>query len=113
MVSNVYEITHKGEKIGFKCGSLAIAIACREAKCKTIQDLIVRMAEQDLLAILALFYGSACQYYINKGQEVNISMDSVSDWIEEMGDDNAKKATEIMLQSFVPKKAKPPKRGAK
>jgi hypothetical protein len=111
MVSNIYEATIEGQKVGFKCGTLAIAIACREAGCKTIQELFAKMAEQDLLAILALFYGSACQYSGKKAPE--LTMDIVSDWIEAMGEEQAQKATLVMLEMFKPKNAPAPKKGAK
>lgn len=99
MVRNVYETEINGQKIGFKCGSLAVAIACREAKAISVQDLFIRMAAQDLLAILAIFYGSACQYASMKGEQ-NPSMDNVSDWIEAMGEEKAQEATVVLLDTF-------------
>ncbi len=110
MVSNFFETTINDQKVGFKCGALAIAIACRESGCKTINELFAKMAEQDLLAILALFYGAACQYSGKKAPE--LTMDMVSDYLEAMGEDEANKATLVMLEAFKPKKATAPKKGA-
>lgn len=113
MVSNVYEAEVNGQKIGFKCGSLAIAIACREAKAASVQELFAKMKEQDLLAILALFYGAACQYRQSKKQSVDdLTMDTVSDWIEGMGEAKALDATMVLLQTLTPKNAQAPQAGA-
>lgn len=110
MVSNVYETEINGHKVGFKCGSLAIAIACREAEVKTVQELFAKMAEQDLLAILALFYGSACQYSGKRKPE--LTPDMVSDWIESMGEKQANEATLVLLETFKPKNPEAPQAGA-
>lgn len=110
MVRNVFETEINGLKIGFKCGTLAIAIACREANVKTVQELFARMGEQDLLAILALFYGSACQY---SGQRApDLTMETVGEWIEEMGEQEAQKATTVLLEAFKPKNSQAPQVGA-
>ena len=111
MVRNVYETKVDGKKIGFKCGTMAIAIACRKADCRTVNELLARMAEQDLLAILALFYGSACQYFGN--EKPDFTMDTVSDWVEAMGEDESQKATMVLLETFKSKNVPAPKRGAK
>ncbi len=109
MVTNVYETElPDGTKVGFKCGSYAIAIACREAKVDSIQELFAKMADQDLLAIIALFYGAACQYKLSQKQEVDISPDTVSDWIEAMGEEKANKATLVLLETLKPKNVQAP-----
>lgn len=110
MVRNIYETTINGQKVGFKCGSLAIAIACREAQVKTVQELFAKMADQDLLAILALFYGSACQYSNKRSPE--LTMDMVSGWIESMGEKDANEATMVLLETFKPKNLEAPQAGA-
>jgi len=101
MERNTIEVEISGQKVGFKCGTMAIAIACREAGVKSIQELFAKMVEQDLLTILALFYGSACQFANKKSPELTMPM--VSDWLEKMGEDQAAKVTAVLLESFIPK----------
>ncbi len=108
MQRNTIEVEFNGKKIGFKCGPLAIAHACRESNNKTIQDLIQSMAKGDLLTILSLFYGSAIQY-----GNIGVTMDKVSDWMEEMGEENAQLVTDKLLETFRPKNQEAPQEGAK
>jgi len=110
MVSNVFETEINGKKVGFKCGTLAVAIACREAKVKTVNQLIAKMAEEDLLACLALYYGCACQYTGKK--EPELTMEMVGEWIEQMGEETAAKGTAILLERILPKNAQAPQEGA-
>lgn len=110
MVNNVFETEINGQKVGFKCGTLAIAIACREAKVKTVNQLMSKMADEDLLACLALFYGCACQYAGKNNSE--ITMEIVGEWIEQMGDEEAAKGTKILLERILPKNVQAPQAGA-
>lgn len=112
MVRNTITVEIKGQKVGFKCGTLAIAIACRECGAKSIRDLLTKLSEQDILAVLALFYGSACQFSGKKYPE--LTMDMVSDYVEQMGEDQASEVTKTLLESFVPKNGQAPEQsGAK
>lgn len=112
MVRNTYETELNGKKIGFKCGTLAIAIACREAKVKSTDELFKLMAEGDMVVALALFYGSASQYAISKKMPIDFTMDDVSDWLEELGEEESTKITTSMLESFIPKNLTAPQEGA-
>lgn len=110
MVHNSVEVEINGKQVGFKCGMLAIGIACRESGATSIQDFLNRIVNQDLISLLALFYGSACQFSGKKAPE--LTMDMVSDWMEEMGEENARKVTNVLLEYFKPKNDKAPKVGA-
>jgi hypothetical protein len=103
MERNVFETELNGKKIGFKFGTLAVSIACREAKAKSVQELIAMMASEDLLASVAMFYGGAIQYKESRNIKDDINPDTVSDWIEQMGEEIAGKATAVMLEKLVPK----------
>lgn len=96
-----------GKKVGFKCGTLAIGLACRESGSKTIEELIKKMADGDIVTILALFYGSAVQY----GHK-EVTMNLVSDWLEDMGEEKANEVTLKLLEWFKPKNTVAPQVGA-
>lgn len=108
MLRNTVTVEINGEKIGFKCGTLAIGIACRESGSENVTEFMNKLLKGDLVASLALYYGSACQYSGRK----DITMDMVSDWLEEMGEEQASKVTNILLESFKPKNLQAPQAGA-
>jgi hypothetical protein len=92
------------KRIGFKCGNLAIAIACREAGAKSVQDLLVMLANQDLMANLALLYGSHIQFSGKK----DFTMDMMSDITEQMTEEQSEAVATKLLERFIPKNAKAP-----
>lgn len=95
-----------GEKAGFKCGTLAIAIACREADAKSVNELLVMLATQDLKANLALLYGAYCQFSGKKFPEFTMGM--MSDLTEKMTDEQSIQVAEVLLERFKPKNVPAP-----
>jgi hypothetical protein len=100
----------KKRKIGFKCGTLAIAIACREANIKSLQGLLGLIGSSDLLAMLALFYGSYCQY--NNVKAPGFTMDQMSDLLEDIGVEKSGEIIKTLLQVYLPKNTSAPQEGA-
>lgn len=100
MMRNTIEIKISGETIGFKTGPLAISIAVKESNCKSVNEFFNKLIEQDLTAVLALYYGSAKQYAIKKRITTDFNMADVSDWLEEMGQEQAQIVTQTLLQTF-------------
>jgi hypothetical protein len=100
----------KKRKIGFKCGTLAIAIACREANIKSLQGLLIMIGNSELLAMLAFFYGCYCQYNNVKAPE--FTMDNMSDLLEEIGVDKSGEAIKTLLKVYLPKNQAAPQAGA-
>jgi hypothetical protein len=109
MVRNTKEIEIDGKIHGFKNGTLAIAIACREAKAKSVQELLKMLSDSDSLAVLALFYGA----YIQHSGDKSFTMDNMSDLFEEMGVEKASEVSKVLLESFIPKNVPAPESGAK
>jgi hypothetical protein len=106
MEHNTIEIEVDGKKVGFQCGNLAIAIACREANTPTVQDLLLMMAKFDLLASLALLYGAYCQFNNTKAPDFTMKM--MSDISEKMTEEQSDMVAKKMLERFIPKNAKAP-----
>lgn len=106
MEHNTIEIDIEGQKVGFKCGNLAIAIACREADAKTVQELLSLMGGFDLKATLALLYGSHCQYSGKKHPD--FTMDMMSDLSEKMTEEQSEQVAKKLLERFIPKNVNAP-----
>src|SRR5690242_18126058 len=98
----------KVEKIGFKCGMQAIGIACRKSGAKNVNELFQLMAAGDMLTALSLYYGCAIQYSGNEA----ITMDQVSDWIEQMGEEKALEVQSILFEFFKKNLRAPEQTGA-
>lgn len=111
MDRNTIEIDVKGVKVGFKGGTLAIAIACRECGASNVQELFAKLASQDLLANLALLYGSACAFSNRKAPEFTISM--MSDIADDMTEGQGDAVAAVLIERFWPKNPTAPQVGAK
>ncbi len=106
MERNTIEIEVAGKKVGFKSGTLAIAIACREADAKSVNELFEMLARQDLKANLALQYGSYCQFSGLKYPE--FTMDMMSDITEQMSEEQGKEVATVLINRFLPKNVPAP-----
>lgn len=106
MERNTIEIEIDGKKVGFKCGNLAIAIACREADAPSVGDLMEMMAKFDLKANLALLYGSYCQFNNVKAPEFTMGM--MSDLSEKITDEQGDALAKKLLERFIPKNVPAP-----
>lgn len=111
MDRNTIEIEVDGQKVGFKCGTLAIAIACREADAKSINELFTMLATEDLKANLALLYGSHCQFSGKKFPEFTMAM--MSDLTEQMSEEQSKQVAAVLIERFKPKNVPAPQEGGK
>lgn len=108
MTRNTVKFTLKdGTEIGFRTGMLAISAACTKANCKTTEELFTKVGSIDMVATLALAYGAAFEYAEHNGKDTRFSMSDVSDWIEEIGNDNAEKLYKVILESYTPKNSSP------
>lgn len=108
MKRNTVEFQIEGKTRGVRTGTMAIAIAVKECGAASTQEFYGRLASQDLLAVQALFYGSAYQYAQWKGQSIDFNITQVSEWIEDIGDAKASELTDKLLESYVPKNSNPP-----
>jgi hypothetical protein len=109
MEHNTIEIEVDGQKVGFKCGTLAVSIACRKAGVPTVQDLLTMMASFDLQTSLALLYGAHCQYLDSKRIEYHeFTMDMMSDIADKMTEEQGDQVSKKMLERFIPKNVKAP-----
>lgn len=113
MQRNTIEIPLGGKTIGFRSGPLAVALAIKQCGSKGTNDFFDRIVAQDLEAVLALYYGAAMQYAIKNRLPTDFNIADVSDWLEEMGFEQAQKVTHVLLESFNDgkddeKKATPP-----
>lgn len=88
MFDGIQEVEVNGVKRGFKFGARAIALAEREDGCKA-GELFKKIREGDQLAILNLFYGAAQDYCKVKGITQDFNASDVSDWVYEMGFEEA------------------------
>jgi len=108
MLRNTVEFELNGKVIGFRTGMMALSVAAAECGAKTTQEFFRRLADQDLLACQALFYGAAYQYAQWKGQKVDFNATQVSEWIEDVGEEKAEGLTAKLLESYIPKNSRPP-----
>lgn len=108
MKRNTVEFVVDGKTRGVRAGTMAIAIAVKECGAASTQEFYGRLAAQDLLAVQALFYGSAYQYAQWKGLPIDFNVTQVSEWIEDIGDEKAAELTDKLLESYVPKNSNPP-----
>lgn len=109
MIRNTIEIELPDKrKVGFRTGMLAIGVACSKMKARSTEELFARIGSIDVHATIALYYGAAYDYNESKGKEVDFTMSDVADWIQEMGDENAKKVSDTLLESYLPKNYTPP-----
>lgn len=108
-MKGVFEFDVSGRKVGFKFGTMALAVA-EKKEGKSLKQVFESLSEGKVgvMLMLHLFYGAAVQYADSKKQEVDFSVSDVSDWIDEIGIESA---TEMISQGFsqyVPKNSPSP-----
>lgn len=107
----VSEIEVNGVSRGFKFGTYAMAITCKEEGC-SVTELGEKLQDpsNNLLTLLNFLYGAAVSYCKSKGVNPDFTASEVSDWLDEIGIDKAMSIiTEGMKQ---PKNDLPPVTGA-
>lgn len=82
----ISEIEIGGVKRGFKFGTYAMGVACKEEGCDMV-ELTRRMddAGNNILSVLNFLYGAAVAFSKSKKQEVDFTASDVSDWFDEVG----------------------------
>jgi hypothetical protein len=103
---SVREIKIGGKVRGFKFGTYALGIACREEDVDIIElGRRLNDASKHLLSIVNFLYAAAKSYCIANKLEVDFSPTDVGDWLDELGLD---KSLEIIRAGLeVPNKEAP------
>lgn len=96
MFDGIQEVEIKGTKRGFKFGPLAVAIAEKEDGCKA-GELFRKIEQNEQLAVISLFYGSAVEYCKVKSIKQDFTISDVAEWLEEIGAD---KLSEIFIEGM-------------
>jgi hypothetical protein len=104
-----FEVGEPKKTVGFKFGMMALGIA-EQKNGKSIKEILETMkaGKADILMLLHVMYGAACQYAENKKTPVDFSCDDVSDWIEEIGIEEMQRVLVDGLYQYVPKNSKSP-----
>lgn len=82
----ISEIEVSGIKRGFKFGTYAMGIACKEDNCDIV-ELTRRMEDpgNHILSVLNFLYGAAVAFCKSKKIEVDFTPVEVSEWFDEVG----------------------------
>lgn len=99
-----FEVGEPKKTVGFKFGMMALGIA-EQKQGKSIREILETMkaGKADVMMLLHVMYGAACQYYENKKIDVDLSVDEVSDWIEDIGLEEMQRVIVEGLYQYVPK----------
>ncbi len=104
-----FEVGEPKKKIGFKFGTMALAVAEKEEG-RSLKSILNSLSVGDVNAMLMLniLYGAAVQYADSKKTEKNFTVSDVSDWCEEIGFDKLNIAIAAGLKQYVPKNSESP-----
>lgn len=118
----IFEFDIEGRKVGFKYGTYAVSIACEKENC-TVDVLykrcgvpyleknkkgepVVKSDAPNLKALLHLVYGAAVHYAEDNDLPIDFKVSTVSNWLDEIGEEKIKPMFEHSLNQYVPKNSK-------
>jgi hypothetical protein len=103
-MKGVFEFELDGKQVGFKLGTMALAIA-EEKEGKSLKELLESLTSKDVktITILNIFYGAAVQYADHKRKPIDFTLSDISDWCEEIGFEKLITVITEGLAQYVPK----------
>lgn len=110
-MNGIFEFKIGDRDRGFKFGTYALKVSTELEKC-SLSDLMLKFSSEDELrnvsisTLLNIFYGAAVHYAKSKKQEIDFNDADVSDWIDELGYDEATKMLTEGFQQYSPKNSK-------
>lgn len=120
MVKGIFDFEIGGKKRGFKFGTYAMAIACRAENCKVgellkkigltteVKEGEERSGNIDLMALLNFYHAAAVAHAEHNKQPVDFTVQDVSDWLDELGEEKMAKITTEGLTQYEPKNERAP-----
>ena len=112
MISQTIQVDIEGRQRGFRFGTYALAVACKESGCATVEQFFGSFIGVDKpesqLNILNLFYGAACQYANHKKEPVDFNSTDVSEWLDLLGSEKVTEMFTEFLKTYTPKNSTPP-----
>lgn len=117
-MQKVFEVEIEGVKRGFRFNMLAIGKACRIEQCD-INELFNRVIGEyeydalgnriavirhpDVESMINFFHAAAINYHEGKSQEVNFTVQDVSDWLDHLG---LERTSKMMAEALKTAKSK-------
>jgi hypothetical protein len=103
-----FEVGEPKVKRGFKFGTFAFAVACKEDG-TPLSELLKKIGvgvenpTVDIMALLNVFYGAAVQYAKEKRQPLDFHPVDISNWMDELGVDEVTRILTNGLTQYSPK----------
>ena len=122
-MKGIFEFELEGnKKVGFKYGTYGISISCEKEGC-AVDELFrrcgmpyltkgadgkpeVRADQPKLQSLLHLVYGAAVHYAEDNNIPVDFKVSTVSNWLDEIGEEKLKPMMVDSLTQYIPKNLK-------
>jgi hypothetical protein len=110
-MNGIFDFTISEKPRGFKFGTYALKVATDLEKC-SLSDFMLKFSSDEGLrninigTLINVFYGAAVHYAKSKKQEIDFNDADVSDWIDELGYDEATRMLTEGFQQYSPKNSK-------
>lgn len=112
MEKSIFEIKI-GDKIrGFKFGTYSMSITCQKENC-TLGVLVDLLTREDVqpMTVLHVIYGGAVAYCKSKKQPIDFDVDTVGEWLDELGFETGMELLRKGLEVYEPKNSPAPVTG--